>query len=387
MGALVLRQFGGIFPSVSPRALADEAAQTNDNMLLSTVEFRPQPADGAAVANANAISDPLTIYRYPPSQTALAASAGDVNVFLGPDKADTLERAYRSYNNGSAPPEVLDNLGGVRRLGVPKPTDAPAVTVNVVDEFTVDERSASINSIVLGVKNSVTSMLVPSWLGAPPPGDATPGYVNVQDISGAAPTQAYQARVFKLTSRNGANDGTVENTFVSSGPDAYRWLTDPVLGALYSTANATSPAWEGYVAGNAPDYIWIPFTAYGKGFTVNVSGLTTLLSDIEMPGMSDGTKLLTTDQVTEVMAAVDSLVTEVDAAGEPKVNALAAKVRQFKTLVDTSSEGTKVATTEAFYATTDITTLFTTAVANAAQAIWNQAFNASVYQDFTGSGA
>ncbi|MDB5885017.1 MAG: hypothetical protein JWR74_1188, partial [Polaromonas sp.] len=41
MSVIDIKHFGGEFPSVSPRALAGNAAQTARNLLPSSSEFRP----------------------------------------------------------------------------------------------------------------------------------------------------------------------------------------------------------------------------------------------------------------------------------------------------------------------------------------------------------
>lgn len=143
MAVLKISQFGGESPSASSRVLPAGIARQASNLLASTGEFRPLRND-LAVATL-AVSNPVSVHRLARTSagafstdmsTGWIASASDINYVKGPVNDDLSERTYYTYNDGSAPPRVLDAKGTDRLMGVPAPKNAPGVSVEIVDEFT-----------------------------------------------------------------------------------------------------------------------------------------------------------------------------------------------------------------------------------------------------------
>jgi hypothetical protein len=64
-----------------------------------------------------------------------------------------------------------------RLLGVPRPASAPTATVNVNDEFTTEERTASIQAAQTYMRNIVAVAMQPLFRGSPSddPVDYRPG--------------------------------------------------------------------------------------------------------------------------------------------------------------------------------------------------------------------
>jgi hypothetical protein len=111
-------------------------------------------------------------------------------------------------------------------------------------------------------------------------------------------------------------------------------------------------------------------------------GLNTALTAIEMPGTTDGTKLLTPTQVSEIVSLAGDLGNELWTTAAPKLNALYARVQTVKVLLDGGANASLLAAMTAFYATAVIEDLFTAAVANAAETAWNEALKANNYSDY-----
>jgi hypothetical protein len=389
MPVIRVKSFGGLVPKASKRALPDNAAQTATNLLASTNEFRPLQNNTAIVADSG-VTNPKTIHRL--QRTASGAFNLDFatasNWKVSPLELsyarhqvnnDVTERTSVTYNDGSAAPRVIDATGSDRLLGVPKPTTAPSVTVGVADEFTVEERAGGIENILLYLKNSTASLIVPVWRGATRAGTATDGYVDRDNSPGVDPEEAQQLRVFRTSSTGGANSGTISDAYTSDETDSFSWVFEAGLGGFWTLpASIGSPTW----AGTVYDHYAIPFHAYGLTYDINPD-LDDALAAIEMPGGTAGQKLLTGDQVNACAQLVAAMSNQQWTDVAPKINALKAKVTQAKSVMDGGSHATLAAATAAFYDKAEITALFTTAVANAAERIWNKAQQAAGFVEFS----
>lgn len=144
MAVLKIENFGGELPSVSPRALPADAAQTNRNLFLAPREFRPLATDLTVAACEDGTK---TLHRFARGAsgefntnpaTGWISSTQERSYVKGQVNDERTERTYFTFDDGSARPRAIDATGADRLLGVPRPASLTA-TVNVVDEFTPDE--------------------------------------------------------------------------------------------------------------------------------------------------------------------------------------------------------------------------------------------------------
>lgn len=144
MAAIKIENFGGELPSVSPRALPANSAQTNRNLYLATTEFRPLSEDSVVAA---CDAGTKTIHRFARREDGefntnpaegWIATPQERSYVKGQVNDERTERTYYTVDDGSERPRVIDVKGNNRLLGVPRPTKS---TVTVVEgkEFTPEE--------------------------------------------------------------------------------------------------------------------------------------------------------------------------------------------------------------------------------------------------------
>lgn len=376
MPIIKLTTFGGLRPKASARALPDDAAQTANNLLATTTEFRPLAADSTIVA-ASGVSNPQTIYRMQrlsggalnldfASAANWSISAIEKSFVKGQLNDDATERTYVTFNDASQPARAIDNTGQDRQLGVPAPTTAPTVAVNVVDEFTPEERSSGIDAGIAQSVQAIRDNVTPVWLGAAHPGTAVTGVLDRSADNGfAAPNTFHEARLYRLT----AAGGTVNNSYCSVDASQFSWIFDPLLAGFPFTALA-SPSWAG---GAGTAHLAIAYCAYGLTYALNSAGLTTELAAIPMPGKTDGTKLWTGAQVTQVVSILGTVLDPAGPEVGPTIALLASKVAELRVLLDGGGLASVVATTQAFYSKSDVATEISTAINNFANNVFQQA--------------
>lgn len=381
--------FGGLVPKASTRSLPDNAAQVAVNLLQGTAEFRPMKTDVTVVASSG-VNNPQGIYRFQRKADGTLntdfTSAAAWKIDLLPTSysrtqinGDTTERTIKTFDDGSAAPRMVDAQGGDRQLGVPRPTVAPTVVVNVTDEFTNEERAGGIANILQYLKQSTASLITPVWRGAARPGTSTDGYVDRDTIPGVDSEEAQQLRLFRFSSTGGANNGTLEDPY-QGAVGSFGWIQDAGIGGFFQTAAGSGwPAW----AGTSKDHWAIPFHAYGLTYDINESGLVTALEAIDMPGGESGDKLLTEDQAEEIKDLVVDMSTQQWADVQPKINALVAKVTETKVLLDGGTAAAQASSLSAFYAQSAITSIVDAAFDNFAEAVWNQAVQAHAFTEFS----
>lgn len=147
MAVLKVTNFGGEIPRVSPRALPADASQRNQNLLATSVEFRPLQGDtdiGAAPAGSK------SLYRLPrkldgslrtSDSDGWIADTADKSYVAGQLNDDATSRTSVAWNDGTQPPRVIDAKGANRLLGVPAPAK-PTVTLVETSQFTREQASA-----------------------------------------------------------------------------------------------------------------------------------------------------------------------------------------------------------------------------------------------------
>lgn len=392
MSVIRITNFGGIRPKFSPRALPDDSAQTAHNLQSCITEFRPA-LDSTTVVASTGVSNPLTIFRFQLKSdgtlnTNFSSAANwkimpaDINFVKGQVNDDRTDRHFYTYNDGSQPPRWTDATGTDRQLGVPQPTVAPSITVNAGADFTPTDRATALaaarETAIAAVRNNAT----PVWRGATHPGTGTTGYADQTTANGfAQASDSVMIRAYRLSGVG----GTVSNSYCSVSGDQLSWVFDPLLGGLAGLAGAT-PVWAGG-AGTPHYYLSIP--AYGLTYDLNTSAISTALTAIAMPGTTDGTKLLTAGQVSEMTAALAAFADPTGPLIKPRLDALAAAVTSARALLDGGARSSLAAATTAFYSKTDVSTEITTAIANVAEAIWNMAdgiARSSLPPDYGGAG-
>lgn len=351
MAVLRVTNFVGLLPKLAARAPGADFAQTASNIMPTTVEFRPLGADTTVVGNSG-VTNPLSIYRLARKadgsfatdfSIGWIATAADRNYVKTPLNDNAKEWTYVTYNDGSQAPRVIDVDGGDRQLGVPAPTTAPTIVVNVVDEFTSEDRAGALQSALAVAKAAVVAAATLVWRGAADPGTGTTGYMNRTTANGFNPVDpSQQVRVYRLGSAGSA----ISDSYTTVDASYFSWVFDPAVGAVTGAATASTPAWAG-AAGTA--HICVPFTAYGITYDLDGAALTTALEAIPMPGLDDGTKLFTSDQVDEIVAELEGYVDPAGAVIKPKIDALAAKVLEAKTLLDGGGRSSIAASVEDFY--------------------------------------
>jgi len=146
MAAIDIQQFVGIAPRVPPRDMGAACAQVCDNLLATSVEFRPLLGDAQVLADA-AYAGAQTLYRlargvdgnyrtsdadgWMVTQELRSYAKGDLH-------DDATERTYFTFDDGTRRARVIDATGEDRLLGVPAPTGI-SVTVNKGHSFTMDD--------------------------------------------------------------------------------------------------------------------------------------------------------------------------------------------------------------------------------------------------------
>lgn len=179
MTAIKIDTFGGLAPSVDPRNLPADGAQTARNLDMRFGDFRPARGLGAAVYSAPAGT--ASIHRTPSG--AWLTSTTDTNYVNGQINDSEYERVY--LTGRSAYPEAWEN-GQYRRLGVPRPDAAPAVSVIVADEFDQADataaQEAATNAVLTAVKAADSEVLLGNAVVAQAPGGVAfdPLYAQVQ---------------------------------------------------------------------------------------------------------------------------------------------------------------------------------------------------------------
>ena len=207
MARIRISTFGGIQPSVNPRNLPDESAQTAENLDLRFGDFRPLRGPGDSVATVP--EGTRSIFRTP-SGTWLS-STNDVNYVNGQINDAATDRVY--LTGRVAYPEAWQDEQ-YRRLGVPAPTLAPSLTVTANGEFTDEELAAATPEIVAAVKAAITNNATQTLLGnAPSP-------TSFGGVGGADPLANFVQLHLRFNGTAGSNsivDSSPANRAVTPG--------------------------------------------------------------------------------------------------------------------------------------------------------------------------
>lgn len=381
---------GGIFPAILPRSLPNDAAQVASNLHAGSVEFRPLPLDEAVATSP--ISAPKTLYRmartvggaFNTQMTTGWITSPDVVHYVKSQIDDDLtERTYFTTADGSQPPRATDVTGVTRLLGLKAPASQPVVIPTIVGEFTVQDRDRSLQSATASVVKAIQDNLIEKWVGADQP--HKPGYLNNQDGYAGDAVQPEKLRVYRTGSLNGAHNGHITNTYSPGlGPEAFSsWAYNPVVGPRWLTATHDTPGWVAWAPGANPDFIGVPYFAYGRTYLVG-PGLSAALHALVKPGTSE--PLMAAPQVSALTTQVAKWVGENDARATDKVLALKNKVTALESLLDGGTLGGIKSVREAFYARPETQQHFDRAITSIAGAIFDRASRVSNSLDTSGSG-
>lgn len=221
MAAIVLKSFGGMMPAANPKAMPEAAGVFVKNLDLRHGDFRPRPVPASLGLT---VAAGQTLYRFE-STGSFITSTSAVNFVRGPIPTDTTERTYYT---GDGAPKVRTAAGDVRQLGVPAPSNAPAVTVNTSDEFSTEESQASQAGKLYEAGQAMWSNLVQSHTGLEDAEIAALGFVATSD--------PWRFRY--------AIAGTLSGTAFTPANPAHRALMSDKLNFYYETVGLTT---TGYV--------------------------------------------------------------------------------------------------------------------------------------------
>jgi len=124
-------RFSGIAPGVSPRLLAEQFAQTAENVDFESGRLTPVTSDSDTFTLTNTARRSIFFYR---DTNWLQWNDDGVSVVEGPIPADTLDRLYWTGEDyprmGTASTIVAGSSypNASYRLGVPAPANAPTIT-------------------------------------------------------------------------------------------------------------------------------------------------------------------------------------------------------------------------------------------------------------------
>lgn len=254
MAVIDIKVFGGIAPSVDPRELGPERAQTASNLELRHGDFRPIKGPGASVTTVT--SGALALHRAP-GGTWLHAT-GDADFVNGQVNDTTDARVY--VTGHAAYPEAWN--GSYRRLGVRAPTAAPTVALNEQEEFDTVERGVALTTAVKAIRDAVLANVTALLLGNGLPVDTALGSewfahgdVNVTGMPTTDGTQIVYAIPLTAGAATNVSD---------------QYLMNPLLhGAAVTYASASY--W-------AVPLVWQPY-----GYDVDEAALSTAIQALLKP--------------------------------------------------------------------------------------------------------
>lgn len=355
MAAISINNFGGILPSVRPHDLPPQNGQVAVNLDMRQADFRP--VDGPGTTSVHTVANNTrSVYRTPSG--VWLHSTNVVNYVLGQIQDTTDERVYLTGRTGT--PEVWQS-GSYRQLGVPAPTTAPTVSVNVVDEYSSVEADAGRSKVIKEYRAAIESALTVTRAG----------YANSGPV--ALPRGAYWlphgtvAGMPTNTAEMGAYciPVTVAGTSYKTVYDEDNYALDPAFGSKVIS----------YLGSN---YLAIPFYAQASILTFSTSAFTTAAQAIKRPD-DNVTQLLTN---ADIAAAATEYQAKFVTTAEPQRTMIADMQQQIDVVVAIAAPVTGdmlVEQTKAFYSKSDVAAEITTAIENFAEAAFlaaKAAFNA-----------
>lgn len=360
MAVIKLQSFGGELPSASARALPATAARTSRNLLPTINEFRPLASD--SVAATSGVSNPKTLYRMSRGvggafntnmATGWIVNANEVNFVKGQIDDDLTERTYYTFGDGSAAPRAVNVNGVDRLLGVPPPAK-PAVTHNVINEYTVDEDVKARIDIPIEIFNDIKASLSGTLYGnAPTPAPSAGAFgwlAHGTATTPALPTTNNGEWAFMAPMVAGAAGG-----YVMQYPEQANFLL------------ATEFAGK-QVAYGANQYWAIPVHMQAIGYTINATTLGTAFKAIVNP--ATGAQLVENANADAAAANFAALYLPTEIPHKANIEAVnAAQAALAASTTAPLNQTPLTDTIKAFYSKTDVAAEITAAIANFAKSV------------------
>ena len=323
--ALRVEAFGGLRPALKPRELPPDAAQTASNLFARSRAFWPLPQDVAA--GTASTSDPATLFRY---RGSFLSSAIRLSFALGQVAGDTTDRAYFTFDDGSAPPRAIDSTATLtnlstagRRLGVPAPTTAPAVVLQTSDELTPEELPGvdadAVRAITDAVNASFTSSYQCNAIAAATPSSSQLGWAP----HGAGMPSVAEHQWNLLVPMNGAVPAP-----------GFEYLQRTEFGGMQVSVSAVS-------------YWAVPFELFAPVKTINTSALTTALTALNQPHDA-AQDLFEAGEVTSVVSNIAAYYSLTNEPMKSMLDAAKAATALIRSVIDQTEDGIPAA----FFAST-----------------------------------
>ncbi len=351
MAVVKIDAMGGIRPSVAPDRLEGHEAVTADNIGCRFADFRPAATD-LAVASSG-LTSPKTIYRFTRSgsgwndnpATGWTVRAGEVNFVKGQIPDDANERTYYT---GDGLPKATDLSGAVRQLGVPKPSAAPTLTLNVTDEFTDEERAELLSKHVALLREAVLKNVTTEWLA---PAQFFGMYERAA-YNGMTREEGVSVKRI-AADKDGAGNYSLEDAA------NFAWVLDPTIDSFWFDLPGAGPSLGVPLRYGAPVKYLYSFSD------------TTELDQITHP--LTGEPLLTSDDKESIREWVNWLLDPLNPKLIAAKDSLTVIGEQFSAVLDNDFAHAQVEAVDDFYTSVSIAGTLGSAITNLASEIAGQA--------------
>lgn len=375
MSVITISKFGGLEPSVLPRALPPEASQRCVNMTPDTFDFRPIPSDVAVATQA--VANPKTLYRFDrkadgsfnsDETTGWIGAAALLNLARQQLNDDTTGKIYYTHADGSQPMRWHNVAGTNRQVGVPAPTTAPTITsVNDSYVFTNEVKFRESQAVLEEATWFAKSNTTPSWVGF----DTLPtGWVRRSTfVTSSDPVfSAYEREAVRLFAVNPSTNALI-STYSDIPTNEATWVFNPALGGVYAELPSGSPLIPAWATGHTKWWC-IPMRAYAQVFDINEAPLKTALMALKMPGTQGADPLLTDAQADLIIAR---LVEHGDKDGDrvrAQTQLLLARLLGVGAMFTLGAAPALSAAVSSFYSRTDVAAQIASAKRVYAEAMW-----------------
>lgn len=375
MSVITISKFGGLEPSVLPRALPPEASQRCVNMTPDTFDFRPIPSDVAVATQA--VSNPNTLYRFDrkadgsfnsDETTGWIGAAALLNLARQQLNDDTTGKIYYTHADGSQPMRWHNVAGTNRQVGVPAPTTAPTITsVNDSYVFTDEVKQRESQAALEEAIRAVLGFVIPSWVGF---GTLPTGWVRRSTfVASSDPVfAAYEREAVRVFAVNPSTNALI-STYSDIPTNEATWVFNPALGGVYAELPSGSPLTPSWATGHTKWWC-IPMRAYAQVFDINDAPLKTALMALKMPGTQGADPLLTEAQADLIIAR---LIEHGDKDGDrvrAQTQLLLARLLGVGAMFTLGAAPALSAAVSSFYSRTDVAAQIASAKRVYAEAMW-----------------
>ena len=375
MTVITISKFGGLEPSVLPRALPPEAAQRCVNMTPDTFDFRPIPSD--VVVATQAVSNPKTLYRFDrkadgsfnsDETTGWIGAAALLNLARQQLNDDTTGKIYYTHADGSHPMRWHNVAGANRQVGVPAPTTAPTITsINDSYVFTEEVKFRETQAVLGEAARAVLGAMEATWVGFDPLATGWVRLSTFHDSSNPA-FSAYEREAVRVFAVNPSTDALI-STYSDIPVNEATWIFNPALGGFYTDLPSGSPLIPAWASGHTKWWC-IPMRAYAQVFDINTAPLKTALMALKMPGTQGADPLLTEAQADLIIAR---LIEHGDKDGDrvrAQTQLLLARLLGVGAMFTLGAAPALSAAVSSFYSRTDVAAQIASAKRVYAEAMW-----------------